>query len=125
MTDQRKIEDLIDDQERRQAVAGPVQPTVAQRLYEPWNASLKTKKTHNIGIYNRVGELVATLDVHQCATEATQKRRMREAQMMAAAPDLVAAVLALKEAGPLGQRALNAAADMLDAALAKAGVGAA
>jgi hypothetical protein len=107
------------------AVKDLVEPTVAQRLYEPWNARLKTKKTHNIGIYNRVGELVATLDVHQCATEATQKRRMREAQMMAAAPDLVAAALALKEAGPLGQRELNAAAEMLDAALAKAGVGAA
>jgi hypothetical protein len=107
------------------AVAGPVEPTVMQRLYEPWNASLKTKKTHNIGIYNRVGELVATLDVHQCATEATQARRMREARMMAAAPELVAAVLALKEAGPLGQREWNAAADRLDAALAKAGVGAA
>lgn len=107
------------------AVAGPVEPTVMQRLYEPWNARLKTKKTNNIGIYNRVGELVATLDVHQCATEATQTRRMREARMMAAAPELVAAVLALKEAGPLGQREWNAAADLLDAALVKAGFGAA
>ena len=77
------------------AVAGPVEPTVMQRLFEPWNASLKTKKTNNIGIYNRVGELVATLDVHQCATEATQARRMREARMMAAAPDLLAALTAL------------------------------
>jgi len=74
------------------AVTGPVEPTVMQRLYEPWNASLKTKKTNNIGIYNRVGELVATLDVHQCATAATQERRMREARMMAAAPELLAAL---------------------------------
>lgn len=107
------------------AVWAPVEPTVMQRLYEPWNASLKTKKTNNIGIYNRVGELVATLDVHQCATAATQERRMREARMMAAAPELVAAVQALKTAGPLGQSEWNAAADMLDAAMAKAGIGAA
>lgn len=111
--------------ESHDAVAGPVEPTVMQRLYEPWNASLKTKKTNNIGIYNRVGELVATLDVHQCATAATQERRMREARMMAAAPEFVAAVQALKAAGPLGQREWNAAADMLDAAMAKAGIGAA
>jgi len=50
---------------------------------------------------------------------------MREARMMAAAPELVAAVQALKAAGPLGQREWNAAADMLDAAMAKAGIGAA
>ena len=70
--------------ENSEAVGAPVEPTVMQRLFEPWNASLKTKKTNNIGIYNRVGELVATLDVHQCATAATQERRMREARMMAA-----------------------------------------
>ena len=113
------------NEQMQPAVTGPVEPTVMQRLYEPWNASLKTKKTNNIGIYNRVGELVATLDVHQCATAATQERRMREARMMAAAPELVAAVQALKAAGPLGQREWNAAADMLDAAMAKAGIGAA
>lgn len=80
------------------AVAGRVEQPVRQRLYEPWNASLKTKRTHNIGIYNRVGELVATLDVHQCATEATQTRRMREARMMAAAPELLDALRRMVEA---------------------------
>lgn len=114
-----------DTEQTQPADEGRLEPTVMQRLFEPWNASLKTKKTHNIGIYNRVGELVATLDVHKCATEATQARRMREARMMAAAPELVTAALALKAAGSLGQREWNAAADMLDAALAKAGVGAA
>ena len=107
------------------AVAGQIGTPVRQRLHEPWNASLKTKKTHNIGIYNRVGELVATLDVPQCATEATRARRMREARMMAAAPELVTAVQALMAASPQGQREWNAAADMLEAAMAKAGVGAA
>ena len=43
-----------------------------------------------------------------------------DARLIAAAPDLLAACLALKAAGPLGQREWNAAADMMDAAIAKA-----
>ena len=77
------------------AVLGPVQPPVMQRLYQPWVVQRKTTKTKNIGIYNRTGELMASLDVHQCASEATQTRRMREARLMAVGPDLLDALEAV------------------------------
>ena len=77
------------------AVLSPVQPPVMQRLYQPWVAQRKTTKTKNIGIYNRTGELMASLDVHQCASEATQTRRMREARLMAVGPDLFDALEAV------------------------------
>ena len=77
------------------AILGPIQPPVVQHLYQPWVAQLKTTKTKNIGIYNRIGELMATINVHQCASEATQIRRMREAQLMAVGPDLLDALEAV------------------------------
>ena len=50
----------------------------------------------------------------------TKQERDANARLIAASPDLLAACLALKAAGPLGQREWNAAADMMDAAIAKA-----
>ena len=74
--------------EKAQAVRA-LDGDVMNRLFEPWSAQLKTSKTNNIGIYNRVGECIATLDVHPSASEDSQKRRMREARVMAAGPDLL------------------------------------
>jgi len=58
----------------------------------PWRAGLKTQKTNNIGIYNRVGELVATIDVHQLASLEGRRRKWADACAMAAAPDLLDAL---------------------------------
>ena len=62
----------------------------------PWRASLKTRKTNNIGIYNRVGELVATIDVHQLASLEGRRRKWAEACAMAAAPELLEALQACR-----------------------------
>ena len=99
------------------SVAGPVKPTVrtvGHRLFEPWEASLKTTKTKNIGIYNELGALVASLEVHQCSSEETQQRRMHEARIMAAGPELLAALQELRYA------CTDKAEAMADAAIARA-----
>jgi hypothetical protein len=58
-----------------------------------WRSSFKTTKTNNLGIYTDDGSLLATLDVHQLATPPVMARRKQDARLMAAAPELLAALI--------------------------------
>ena len=110
------------------AVTGPVEPTVMQHTPGPWKASVSNSERYSYTVdaagpwpYNHVALIPEMYGPH-CLTPGAHAANVR---LIEAAPDLLAACLALKVAGPLGQREWNAAADMMDAAIAKAVAGAA
>ena len=111
------------------AVGAPVEPTVMQHTPGPWVCLHQPARTEEIATVSWVGDWC--VGVMTPGFPGGNYRDLdwgspaADAKLIAAAPDLLAACLALKAAGPLGQREWNAAADMMDAAIAKAVAGAA
>lgn len=58
----------------------------------PWKKSFKTKATNNLGIYDKRGSLIASIQVHQLASEDVVSKYNATARLIAAAPDLLEAL---------------------------------
>ena len=85
----------------------------------PWKVSYVPGKFE--GYVYASSNIIAEIDRRAAvANTKAQQRTEADLRLISAAPDLLAACLALKKAGPLGQVEWNAAADLMDAAIAKA-----
>ena len=65
----------------------------------PWKKSFKTKATNNLGIYDESGSLIASIQVHQLASEDVVSKYNATARLMSAAPDLMEALQACLKKG--------------------------
>ena len=92
----------------------------AQPTLGPWNAYRKTFRSNNLGVYGVSGKLLATVDVHQIANQATIDRRTLDARLMAAAPELLDALIDLLEAADEAWSPYRPCSNGARAAIAKA-----
>lgn len=56
----------------------------------PWHSAPKSPRSNNLGVYDRSGNLVASLDVHPAARDEVKMMRGCDADLMAASPSLYA-----------------------------------
>jgi len=82
----------------------------------PWFVG---KLTANVYFGNSSGELIAQCGGYKFKQKPEHEEKAN-AHLIAAAPDLLEAAIALQVAAPLGQSEWNAAADKLDKAISKA-----
>lgn len=63
----------------------------------PWRHSYKTARTNNIGVYDKSGVLIASIDTSIFASHLTVSRREQDARLVAAAPELLAALVSVTD----------------------------